>query len=199
MLVFWMHFGLYVLLMRNLNLCRQQFPWHGQNCDVNDEEIEETSLWGSDLAQSSRGWGHWSAGFLALLQRRCTLYIYIHIIWWNVCRGFDLFVLSACENDPWLFAWAFESEFQETCKELSTLGGKVHGLAADVSSKEGREAARNQTSTLTNQQKLIIDHLSRNKLNLHFCHSQFFIGFGALEGFSPQIPRSPVKEKRQTP
>ena len=50
----------------------------------------------------------------------------------------------------------FESEFQETCKELSTLGGKVHGLAADVSSKEGREAARNQTSTLTNQQKLIV-------------------------------------------
>lgn len=38
MLVFWA----YVLLMRNLNLCRQQFPRHGQNCDVNDEEIEET-------------------------------------------------------------------------------------------------------------------------------------------------------------
>ena len=50
----------------------------------------------------------------------------------------------------------FESELQETCKELSTLGGKVHGLAADVSNKEGREAAGNQTSMLTNQQKLII-------------------------------------------
>ena len=32
------------------------------------------------------------------------------------------------------------AEVEETCKELSTLGGKVHGLAADVSSKEGREA-----------------------------------------------------------
>ena len=30
--------------------------------------------------------------------------------------------------------------FQETCRELSKLGGKVHGIAADVSGKEGREA-----------------------------------------------------------
>ena len=77
------------------------------------------------------------------------------------------------------------------------MGGKVHGLAADVSSKQGREAARNQTSTLTSQQKT--DHLSRNKLNLHFCHNQFFIGSGALEGFSPRTFGSPVKEKSQTP
>ena len=47
-------------------------------------------------------------------------------------------------------AWVFESvhpgasSTQETCKELSTLGGKVHGLAADVSSKEGREASYKQ-------------------------------------------------------
>lgn len=32
------------------------------------------------------------------------------------------------------------TEVEETCKELSSLGGKVHGIAADVSSKEGREA-----------------------------------------------------------
>ena len=32
----------YVLLMRNLNSCWQQFRRHGQNCDVNDREIQET-------------------------------------------------------------------------------------------------------------------------------------------------------------
>lgn len=63
---------------------------------------------------------------------------------------------------------------QETCKELSTLGGKVHGMAADVSSKEGREA-RYKRNVQTNQQKRIIEvETCRNKLDLHFAHSQYF-------------------------
>ena len=35
-------FSAYVLLMRNLNSWWQQFRRHGQNCDVNDREIQET-------------------------------------------------------------------------------------------------------------------------------------------------------------
>ena len=38
--------------------------------------------------------------------------------------------------------------FEETCKELSSLGGKVHGIAADVSSKEGREVGWTESGSV---------------------------------------------------